>query len=75
MTFHGVIAHISTKKQKPNKYNTRMNKEEIKQKFLDEIAQTEKRIAEYQELTKPVAPDVAIGRVSRMDANQQQIRY
>lgn len=41
---------------------------EVKQKILDEIAKTERRIAEYKELTKPIAPDVAIGRVSRMDA-------
>lgn len=45
-----------------------MEKSEIKQKILDEISKTEKLIAEYKELTKPVAPDVAIGRVSRMDA-------
>ena len=45
-----------------------MKKEEIKQNILDEIAKTEKLIAEYKELTKPVAPDDAIGRISRMDA-------
>lgn len=45
-----------------------MEKVEIKQKVVDEIAKTEKLIEEYKELTKPVAPDVAIGRISRMDA-------
>lgn len=45
-----------------------MTHEEIKQKVIDEIAKTEKLIIEYQEMTRPVAPDVAIGRVSRMDA-------
>lgn len=45
-----------------------MTNEEIKQKILDEISKTEKLIKEYQEMTKPVAPDVAIGRISRMDA-------
>ncbi len=44
------------------------NTEEIKEKILSEIDKTEKRIAEYKELTKPTAPDCAIGRVSRMDA-------
>lgn len=45
-----------------------MKKEDIKQKILEGIAATEKSIAEYKELTKPIAPDVSIGRVSRMDA-------
>jgi DnaK suppressor protein len=45
-----------------------MNKEEIKKIILDETVKTEKLIIEYQEMTKPVAPDVAIGRISRMDA-------
>ncbi len=34
----------------------------------DEIKKTEKAVAEYKELTKPIAPENAIGRVSRMDA-------
>lgn len=41
---------------------------ELKQKLLDEISKTELLIKEYQELTEPIAPDVAIGRISRMDA-------
>ena len=45
-----------------------MKKEEIKHNILNEISKTEKIIAEYKELTKPVAPDDAIGRISRMDA-------
>ena len=45
-----------------------MKKEEIKHNILNEISKTEKLIAEYKELTKPVAPDDAIGRISRMDA-------
>jgi DnaK suppressor protein len=49
-----------------------MTNEEIKQKILDEISKTEKLINEYQEMTKPVAPDVAIGRISRMDAINNQ---
>ena len=42
--------------------------EDLKQLLLNEIQKTEKQIEEYKELTKPEAPDVAIGRVSRMDA-------
>ncbi len=45
-----------------------MKEKEIKQKILGEIAKTKNLIVEYKELTKPVAPDDAIGRVSRMDA-------
>ncbi len=45
-----------------------MNTKDIKQKLTEEISKTEKQFEEYKELTKPVAPDAAIGRVSRMDA-------
>lgn len=45
-----------------------MDQEAIRDKILDEIAKTENLIEEYRELTKPIAPDVAIGRISRMDA-------
>lgn len=41
---------------------------DLKIRILEEIKKTEQQIAEYQELCKPVAPDAAIGRVSRMDA-------
>lgn len=44
------------------------DKAEIKGKIEDEIRKTEKQVAEYKELVKPVAPENAIGRVSRMDA-------
>lgn len=45
-----------------------MNLEKIKHIILSEIKDTESIIAEYKEITKPVSPDNAIGRVSRMDA-------
>jgi len=45
-----------------------MKVDNLKQKILDEISKTEKLIKEYKEMTKPVAPDCAIGRISRMDA-------
>lgn len=45
-----------------------MDKKEIKQQILNEIKKAESLIADYQEMTKPIAPDDAIGRVSRMDA-------
>lgn len=44
------------------------NMDEIKEKILAEIEKTEKSVKEYREITKPIAPENAIGRVSRMDA-------
>ena len=43
-------------------------KESIRQLIQDEIMETELAVKRYQELTKPIAPENAIGRVSRMDA-------
>ncbi len=45
-----------------------MAKADIKQTILDEISKTEKSIEEYKDMVKPIPPDVAIGRISRMDA-------
>lgn len=45
-----------------------MTDEEFKQKIKAEIARTEQIIGDYEEMTQPVSPDDAIGRVSRMDA-------
>jgi len=44
-----------------------MDNNEIKQKILKELSKTEKLIGEYRELTKPVAPDVAIGRIKSVN--------
>lgn len=46
------------------------NKEitEIEKLLIENISSTEKIIAEYKLETQPIAPDCAIGRVSRMDA-------
>jgi DnaK suppressor protein len=40
----------------------------FKQKILEEISRTEKLINNYRETTKPIPPDEAIGRITRMDA-------
>lgn len=45
-----------------------MKKEEIEEVLERKIKVTLRDIEEYKELSKPEAPDVAIGRVSRMDA-------
>ncbi len=44
------------------------NKLEIKANIEAEITKTEKQVTEYKELTKPIEPENAIGRISRMDA-------
>lgn len=48
-----------------------MNKKDLKhveEKIAEEISKTEASILHYKELTKPIAPENAIGRISRMDA-------
>jgi DnaK suppressor protein len=45
-----------------------MTDKQIKSKIIFEISKTEQLIIAYKEMSKPVAPDCAIGRVSRMDA-------
>jgi len=43
-------------------------KEKLREKILERIAQSEKEIAHLEENTKPIAPENSIGRISRMDA-------
>lgn len=45
-----------------------MNRTEIKNKIQAEIQKTKKQVADYTELSRPVEPENAIGRISRMDA-------
>jgi DnaK suppressor protein len=45
-----------------------LNRSEIKEKIQTEILKTEAQIVGYKDLTAPIAPDVSIGRISRMDA-------
>ncbi|MBT8221190.1 MAG: TraR/DksA C4-type zinc finger protein [Bacteroidia bacterium] len=52
-----------------------MNKEEranFKDLILKKIERTSKKIEELEELVKPYAPENSIGRVSRMDAINNQ---
>jgi len=44
------------------------NKIEIRARIEEEISATAKLVEKYRELSKPIAPENAIGRVSRMDA-------
>jgi len=41
---------------------------EITSRIKKEITKTEEVIVEYKEVTQPISPENAIGRVSRMDA-------
>ena len=41
---------------------------QIKKRIEEEIIKTHELILKYKELTKPIAPENAIGRISRMDA-------
>lgn len=41
---------------------------EVIRRIKSEIDKTEKEIAELKELTKPISPENAVGRLSRMDA-------
>jgi len=47
---------------------TETEKLQLFDKLKKEQAKTERAISELLELTKPIAPDDSIGRVSRMDA-------
>ena len=43
-------------------------KQQIEQRLKEEIETTSELVEKYRELTKPISPENAIGRISRMDA-------
>ncbi len=45
-----------------------MDRETVRDLIRKKITELQGKIKELEDLTKPIAPDVAIGRVSRMDA-------
>ncbi len=47
---------------------TEQEKKDVKAKVLAEIEKTNTTIEDYRDLTKPISPENAIGRISRMDA-------
>ena len=47
---------------------TEKERNELKSKIIQSITDTEKDISELVELTRPISPENAIGRISRMDA-------
>lgn len=46
----------------------KVEKQDIKNRILEELKKTEEAILDYKESTKPISPENSIGRVSRMDA-------
>lgn len=54
---------------------TREERKEIKEVILSQIEKAEIKIEELKEFTQPIAPDCAIGRVSRMDAINNKSIY
>jgi DnaK suppressor protein len=47
---------------------TDQERKELKAKIQSDIAETKAAIEELEKLTKPIAPDDAIGRLTRMEA-------
>ncbi|MCK5111032.1 MAG: TraR/DksA C4-type zinc finger protein [Arcobacteraceae bacterium] len=45
-----------------------MKNEDVKKAIYDEILKTENSIKSLEEQNKPIAPDVSLGRLTRMDA-------
>ncbi len=43
-------------------------REEFKQLILEQIEEVEEEIRELEKMTKPIAPDNALGRLTRMEA-------
>ncbi len=41
---------------------------DLKAKIEEQIEETKVKIEEFEELSKPIAPDISLGRITRMDA-------
>jgi DnaK suppressor protein len=42
-------------------------RDQLKERILDQLVETKSRIADLEEITKPIAPDQALGRLTRLD--------
>ncbi len=47
-------------------------REKLESRLLDEIAEAEERVIELEASTAPIAPDKALGRLTRLDAMQDK---
>lgn len=52
-----------------------MNATAISEKVAEALRKTEKSIVTYKELSQPISPDCAIGRITRMDAINNKTIY
>ncbi|MEM8953692.1 MAG: TraR/DksA C4-type zinc finger protein [Verrucomicrobiota bacterium] len=46
--------------------------QQLEDRLLEEIADTEERIVDLEKIVQPISPDKAIGRLSRLDAMQDK---
>ena len=53
---------------------TKIQREQIKDKIVEDIASIETEILQLQEKTKPIAPDCSLGRLTRLEMiGEQQV--
>ena len=43
------------------------DKDRLREKIIDQMVETKERIGDLEEITKPIAPDQALGRLTRLD--------
>ena len=46
---------------------TQDDKDKLRERIIDKMVETKERIADLEEVTKPIAPDQALGRLTRLD--------
>lgn len=47
---------------------TKQELKDIKEKVIQEIEKTKNSVEDYRDMTNPISPDSAVGRISKMDA-------
>lgn len=46
---------------------TSEERDQMRERIIDQLVETKSRIADLEEITKPIAPDQALGRLTRLD--------
>lgn len=49
-------------------------KDRLKEQIIAQMVETRVRIADLEEITKPIAPDQALGRLTRLDGMLDKLR-